>query len=199
MELESPVYYRLGTIDSTNTWAKSHAHELATHRLSVIVANEQIAGRGRMGRPWVSPPSLNLYVTFFFLLPDYAQIDRLAQLLAFSASRALDALGLSIWMKWPNDLMIGKKKLAGTLCETTPLADGIGVAAGIGLNVNMTQEDLAEVDQPATSLCIEKGAPQDREALLLSLTTAFDADLTRFRKEGFIPFEESLRNLLKQR
>jgi BirA family transcriptional regulator, biotin operon repressor / biotin---[acetyl-CoA-carboxylase] ligase len=198
MAVERFFCYRFDQLDSTNAWAMRNAKKLARHPFSVVVANEQTAGRGRMGRSWTSPPNCNLYITFFFVVPSYEDLDRIAQLLALSAATALQTSTTSLVMKWPNDLLLNGKKLAGILCETTPLEGGIGVAAGIGINVNADQEELSTVGQPATSLLLERGTPQDRELLLEALVKQFQQDLKHFLAHGFAPFEASLERLLQR-
>lgn len=137
----------------------------------VLVAEEQVAGRGRMGRAWVSPPRAAL--TFSVLLrPDGVPPARrgwlplLAGVAAAAAVRQVS--GLEAQLKWPNDVLIGSRKLAGILAES---ADG-AVVVGIGLNVSTTRAELPAPGPGAlmpTSLLLEGSATLDRDLLLRRL------------------------------
>ncbi len=175
------IRHALGSVDSTNSWAKSHLSELARGRLHLITADEQVAGRGQFGRPWVSPPGCNLYATFaFFLEKGREDLHLLAQLLALSGAKVLRELGLHVTIKWPNDLLIGGRKIAGILVEVVDLQEVFGIAAGIGLNVNATERELKAVGREATSIFLEQGVEIERDQLLDSLETTFSRDLTIF-------------------
>jgi BirA family transcriptional regulator, biotin operon repressor / biotin---[acetyl-CoA-carboxylase] ligase len=140
---------------------------------SVLVAEEQTAGRGRQGRSWVSPPGSAL--TFSVLLrPDRIPPERLGwlPLLAGTATAtAVRALtGLDARLKWPNDVLIGGRKLAGILAEAT----GSAVVMGIGLNVSSSPGELpaGPGGLPPTSLLAE-GVPVARDVLLIEILRAF--------------------------
>lgn len=162
-------------IDSTNTWAKQHINELDPHSLTVITADEQNGGRGQFNRKWVSPPGLNIYATFCYLLKaPVKDAGPLSQLLSRAAVCALQELGFSPKLKWPNDILLSGKKVAGVLCELVTEDNGQWVIAGIGLNVNMSKDLLEKIDQPATSLCLEGGLEIDRDLLLQKIVHAFE-------------------------
>ncbi len=176
-------YIELPVIDSTNTWAKEHSHELHPDPLICITANEQLAGRGRYKRTWDSPPDTNLYATFVFSLPpSFTASHNLAQVLSVSTTRVLKNLGFTPKIKWPNDILLNGKKCAGMLCEISqPLA-----ILGIGLNINMPSAD--HIDQPATSLLIESGREFSIQAIRSALAEEFAKDLEIFLKSGFTSF-----------
>jgi BirA family biotin operon repressor/biotin-[acetyl-CoA-carboxylase] ligase len=132
---------------------------------SVLVAEQQIRGRGRLGRSWVSQPSAAL--TFSVLLrpavvPRSARgwLPLLAGVAVASAVRA--GTGLEVTLKWPNDVLAGGAKLAGILAEQA----GDAVVLGIGINVSASQDELPSA--AATSLLLQ-GAAADRELLLAGL------------------------------
>lgn len=179
----------LETIDSTNTYAKLHASHFPKDAITCIVAEMQTGGRGRLQRKWVSPPGVNLYVTFYFRL-SLKQLDlmTLGLVLASSMASILIAEGLHPSIKWPNDLQLGGQKFGGVLCETTLDGHIYDVFAGIGINVNMNKQDLQEIGQPATSLKNETGHLWDRGKLLQKLQTQFAHDLELFKQSGFAPF-----------
>lgn len=184
---------QLRTIDSTNTYAKQHVDEFPKHQITCISADEQTAGRGRFQNSWISPPGFNLYVTFYFQLPHTTpHITCLAQLLAVSFARILQEEGVHPQIKWPNDVLLNHKKIAGILCETTFQETAIDLFLGIGVNVNMQLADLAKIGAPATSLQVETGKSWDRKYLLQKLQRQLECDLSLFRKEGLAPFHSFL-------
>jgi BirA family transcriptional regulator, biotin operon repressor / biotin---[acetyl-CoA-carboxylase] ligase len=177
------------TIDSTNTWAKQHASEFGRTDLTVITASEQSAGRGRFKRKWESPSSLNVYATFCFFIENYREdLKNIAQVLAISTCAVIQKMGFNPALKWPNDIMLSNKKIAGILCETTLLADQLCIALGIGLNVNMPLEMLQKIDKPATSLFAEDRIKRDLEEVIICLQNEFAKDLKRFIISGFQDF-----------
>jgi BirA family transcriptional regulator, biotin operon repressor / biotin---[acetyl-CoA-carboxylase] ligase len=191
------LYIHLETIDSTNAWAKSHASTLDPTALTCIIAEEQTVGRGRLSKRWVSPKGQNLYASFYFCLPlGFSHLGNIGQVLSISCCKVLLTLGFSPQIKWPNDLLLAEKKVAGVLTETLPLGDQTGVIAGIGVNVNMSPELLNTIDQPATSLAQVSGRTWQIQPLVEALAKQFLADLVALEQKGFAPlrpfYEEAL-------
>lgn len=181
------------SIDSTNTWAKEHAHELPHDKITLVTAHTQTAGRGRFKRRWESPPGQNIYATFcFFVEKHFEAIGNIPQLLALSTVTVLKKLNFNATLKWPNDVLLSDKKVAGILAETT-MVDKLCVVIGIGLNVNMPQELLQQIDRPATSLMVESGMVFDKEMVLKELQNEFIKNLDVFFTDGFTPFLEAYR------
>lgn len=166
-------------LDSTRSYAREHAGEFKPEGITLITADFQTGGKGQFGRIWVSPPDRNLLATYVFRWPNDKATLHLAHLLAFAAIEVLRKWGVDPTFKHPNDILVRGKKIAGTLGETTPEKGYTLVLASIGLNVNMTAKELEQIDQPATSLAVELGREQDREALLQELSTAFLHQLRR--------------------
>ena len=184
-------------IGSTNTWGKENAPSLPRDRITLVTAGEQTAGRGRFKRRWESPPGQNIYATYcFFVEKHQGNIGNIPQILALSAAATLQAAGFEPVLKWPNDVLLSGKKVAGILAETTPLSDTLCAIIGIGLNVNMPKELLAAIDRPATSLLAESGRAHDVESLLDDLTRHFSSSLDLFFEEGFHPFLEPYKKLM---
>lgn len=184
------------TIDSTNTWAKEHANELPQDKVTLITAHTQTAGRGRFKRKWESPPGQNIYATFCFFVENHsANIGNIPQLLAISAVDVLQKFHFNATLKWPNDVLISGKKVAGILAETT-MVDKLCVVIGIGLNVNMPSELLEKIDRPATSLMVEAGKMFDTEMILNELQITFTKNLLLFFSEGFSPFIDIYRQFM---
>lgn len=142
--------------ESTNKYAIDHFDELADGTL--VVAGQQTAGRGRRGRTWISPAGENIYASFVIKtlsFPAYhaSWIGSLASLEFLRSYLPEDCA----WLKWPNDIYCGVKKISGMLCEVkTGQGNAVeGVVIGLGINVNMPKEALDRIDQPATSLSYE--------------------------------------------
>ena len=166
------VHYRI--VDSTMDEARELA-EAGAAEGAIVVAEEQSAGRGRFDRAWVSPRSQNLHLTAL-LRPTTAQLPfvNMAATLAtaHAASRFCDAQAK---VKWPNDVRVGGRKIAGILIETATSGQSLGYAlVGIGLNVNFDPSDHPEIADLATSIRRETGLPADRSSVLETLLARFD-------------------------
>lgn len=187
-------------IDSTNTWAKKHTEDWIPDGVTLITASCQTAGRGRLNRLWMSPPSKNIYASFAFNLSlELHEIGHIPQVLAITAAEILESQGLSPKIKWPNDLLLNGKKVGGILCETISKQEGYGVICGIGLNVNMSSEMIAQIGQPATSLLIESGNEYPLDILLQLLQERFLKNLNLFLDKGFPPFFSLLKKRLSHK
>ena len=162
---------------------------------TVVVADAQTAGRGRRGREWFSPPGSGLYVSVV-LRPDRSRGgigDRATRLLTLAAGVALVeavemATGLGVDVKWPNDLYIGRRKLAGILAEAAGGGPDNSIVLGYGINVGVTAYP-PELGDRATSLEYELGRPVDRALLfvesLASLARRYD-DLLEGRFDAIL-------------
>lgn len=177
------------TIGSTNTWAKENTDQWLPNGLTVISASMQTAGRGRFKREWHSPACVNLYVTFCFWLTDrHHEIGFIPQLLALAAVKVLEDHHFQPKIKWPNDVLINDKKVAGILCETVSEENRRGVICGIGLNVNMSIEDILKIDRPATSMLAESTIFFDLQMIGQQLQIQFKNDLLSWFQDGFENF-----------
>jgi BirA family biotin operon repressor/biotin-[acetyl-CoA-carboxylase] ligase len=176
------VEIHLNTVDSTNTYAKTHGSSFARDKITCITAEEQTSGKGQFQKKWISPSRVNLYATFYFHLPPNTQnLTELTLTLGKSIKKVLEERGVPASMKWPNDVLIQGKKVAGILCETIFHKTHIEIILGFGLNVNMGQEDLIKIDQPATSLKNETGHAWDKEELLRQIQKQWLLDIQFFR------------------
>jgi len=160
---------------------------------SVVVAEAQRKGRGRMGRTWISPKGKGIYLSVI-LRPDLQlmEIPKITLVAAVAVAQAVEsATGLKPEIKWPNDLLIGGKKIAGILTELNAELNRINyVVVGIGLNVNTPADRL-----PArgTSLAQELGAKVDRLELARALLSHLDRVYAQFLQEGMAPILEEWR------
>ena len=162
-------------VTSTMDVARAAGHAGAAHGL-VVLADEQTAGRGRFGRRWVAPPGANL--TFTVLLrPALPVLERLSMVAALAVGDGVaDTTGLQPVFKWPNDVQLHGRKLAGILIETEFAGETPAFAVvGIGLNVNAESAAVAEVREIAISLRDALGHTVEREALLASVLARFEA------------------------
>jgi BirA family biotin operon repressor/biotin-[acetyl-CoA-carboxylase] ligase len=173
-----PLYY-FPTIGSTNVEARRLAASGAPEG-TLLVADEQTAGKGRLGRRWSAPPNTCLLMSLLFrptLSP--SQAPRLTMLCSLAAAEAIESdTGLPVAVKWPNDLVIPQPpgatnpyhKLGGLLTETAIAGSTILFAVvGMGINVNVDPAALGPVMTPATSLSAELGHAVDRAALLADI------------------------------
>ena len=149
------IYY-FETLDSTNTYAVAHIDELSD--CDLIVAKSQTSGRGRLNRKWISSEG-NLFASFVikepFKEPFYATM--VSSLSVVAAIRKLYPEVEPV-IKWPNDVVIDGKKICGVLCEGVIREGKLkGIICGIGVNLNLTAEELESIDQPAISLAVATG------------------------------------------
>ena len=161
----------LDAVDSTNVYARDHREDIPDE--AVIVADEQRAGRGRLDRSWYSERGASLLVTIVKTLPAAPQARTLVPLaVAVACATAIESVaqGLTVRLKWPNDLLIDDKKVGGILIGSVSPTRG---AVGIGINVGglVLPSDL--IDR-ATSLSTELGRPVDRTALLRAIVDSVD-------------------------
>ena len=185
-------HYHFNLIDSTNTWAKENLNLWDKDGVTLVTAAEQTHGRGRFKREWFSPKNKNISATFcFFVNVKQVNIGQIPQLLALSIVQILENYHVSARLKWPNDVLVNGKKIAGILCETTLDNHRIGVVCGVGLNINMTIEEMVNIDQKATSLSIEMGKILDLNEVLKQLNVQFLQNWEKFLIHGFHPFFDS--------
>ena len=162
------------SIGSTMDVARAQAEAGAPEGV-VVVADEQTAGRGRLGRSWLAPAGVNLSLSIL-VRPSLAAMKRLGIVTPLAVADAVQAVGgLDVRFKWPNDVRAGGRKLCGILIEggftgETPTH----AVVGIGLNVNLDAARYPEVADIATSIARELGRPVSREATLAALLNAFE-------------------------
>ncbi|PKM95140.1 MAG: biotin--[acetyl-CoA-carboxylase] ligase [Firmicutes bacterium HGW-Firmicutes-1] len=177
------------TIDSTNKEAKRRAMEERIHT-ALLLSEEQTIGIGRRGRQWVSNKGEGIYMSLL-LRPSIKPIN--ASMLTLVAGLAVkiaikEITGLDSKIKWPNDLVIGNKKICGILTEMSSEIDFVNyVVIGIGINVNNQQfeEGIQEV---ATSLSLEGGESYPRKGLIVQIIKEFEKLYEQFLREESLGF-----------
>lgn len=168
---------RVAEADSTNDLAAALAARGCPEG-TVVVAGAQRSGRGRQGRPWYSPPGANLYFSIVLRparpLRDWADLSWVIAAGVATAARAAGAEG--ICLKYPNDVVVGRRKLGGVLLETrTGAAENPALIAGVGLNVNLTEAELpAELRDSATALGILTARTHDLGEFLAAVCGEID-------------------------
>ena len=177
-------------LDSTNRLAKELGTKGAPEG-TLVLCEEQTAGRGRMGRRWLSPRHANLL--FSVLLRPKIPPDKVFLLTMLLALAAIDAIGelyaLKAMIKWPNDLYVGRKKLGGILTEFSTWNKTVEyVVLGLGLNANWNPGDEEGILYPATSILVETGRKVVREDLLVGILEklgSYYRKMSSGRLEGF--------------
>lgn len=157
----------------------------------VIVAEAQTAGRGRRGKVWYSPFGASLYFSMYWRLEQGVQAAMgLSLIVAIALSRVLEqCYKLSPTVKWPNDVYIDGKKLAGILVELAGQADAAcDVIIGIGLNIQLPTQSGSYIDQSYTDLCSGFAQPIDRNRLVAQLQQELITMLCQFSDHGFTEF-----------
>ena len=167
------------TAPSTNLLVADRARSGAGEGL-VVVAEHQTAGRGRLDRTWETPARSALTMSLL-LRPRLAAADWpwLPLLTGYAAARALRQVGAQVMLKWPNDVLLADRKLAGILTERVDTPSGPSVVAGIGINVDLTPAELPRAG--ATSLALE-GVVVDRTDLLSALLRSLRAEYDAFQR-----------------
>jgi len=176
------------SVDSTNLLAAALAREGANEG-TVVLAEQQTAGRGRLGRSWVSPARINLYCSVILrpAIPPL-EVPRLTLVAGIAVAEAiLVSADVRAAIKWPNDVLIDGRKVAGVLTELEAEADRVRfVIVGIGVNLNATLDDFPpELRDKATSLALASGEPVERARFAARLLTALDAAYATFLRGGF--------------
>ncbi|MDH5181333.1 MAG: bifunctional biotin--[acetyl-CoA-carboxylase] ligase/biotin operon repressor BirA [Gammaproteobacteria bacterium] len=179
----------LPCIDSTNNYLRNGAVRSG----QVVFAEQQTAGRGRRGNRWVSPFGKNLYfsLAWRFDVP-VMQLSGLGLVVAIAVANGLAVFVPDVGLKWPNDIYWQNRKLAGILLEVEGEVHGTGtVIIGIGININMTPETGAAIDQPWVDLSTIAGAPVSRSRVAGIVLDAVLSSIRRYTDLGFSPFREA--------
>lgn len=184
----------LGETDSTNTLAYRLAEEGAAEG-TVVIADAQNRGKGRLGRQWESPAGVNLYCSIILrppIMPLHA--PQLTFLSAVAVAEAIErSVGLTPVIKWPNDVLVNGLKVAGMLNEMSAETERVEfLVLGIGVNINMQRDQFpADLRHPASSLAIEAGHEVRRLSFARALLESLDAHYVRYLAEGYGPLRQA--------
>lgn len=180
----------LDSVDSTNAEALRAISKGAPMPL-LVLAERQTAGRGRRGRVWVSPYGENLYYSLAVRMEGgMARIEGLSLVVGLAVLEALREEGVTdAGLKWPNDVLVGGRKLAGILLELVgDPGDVCHVVIGVGVNVNM--KNTASVDQDWTSVRLQAARLVDRSRLAAVISRKLHANLAKHARLGFAQMRE---------
>lgn len=189
---ENGTYY-YPFLDSTNAEGDRLAKKGAP-AYTAVLADTQSAGRGRRGRAWHSPPGKGIYFSVLLRPPavNPAAVAPVTLVAAVAVALQLrESTAIPVSIKWPNDLLVGTKKLGGILTESRREADGtLCLVLGIGLNVNHRTEDFpVGLRNNATSLYLESGLAFKRSPLFLAVLNRVRQSCRLFFETGFAPFQ----------
>jgi BirA family biotin operon repressor/biotin-[acetyl-CoA-carboxylase] ligase len=177
-------------LDSTSSELQRRGASAAD--LSMVLAETQSAGRGRRGRPWLSPPGLNIHLSCLKRFDGgFAALTGLSLAVGVMVLRALEHLGIAgAGLKWPNDVLAAEGKLAGVLVELSGEYQGPCAAViGVGLNVRLTPQLREQAGQPVCDLAtLAGGAAPDRNRVAAALVGALIDGLQAFERDGFGAF-----------
>ena len=177
----------LKEVDSTNIYAKNNIENFDDK--TVICAIRQTAGRGRLSRKWIDLGEGNLFLSFILKPSDSfnSVYANLTQYLSIVLCQVIESYGLKTQIKWPNDVLINNKKVAGILCETIMQGKTFkGLVLGIGVNLNAKQADVDNIpDKAATALNLELNKTIDKNEFLNKLTNLFFENYDEFLDKGF--------------
>jgi BirA family transcriptional regulator, biotin operon repressor / biotin---[acetyl-CoA-carboxylase] ligase len=181
------------SVETTQKIARSLANE-GVPEGTLVVAEEQFGGKGRMARQWYSPKYSGIWMSLILrpIIP-FQQAPQLTLLTAVAVVQAIEHLtDLKPQIKWPNDILINRKKVTGILTELQAESDRIhSVIIGIGMNVNQQTSDFPEELQDiATSLLIEGGKKVSRASLIQEVLVRMEVLYEQFLVEGFLPIKQ---------
>lgn len=181
-------------INSTNEYLKKEAQRL--RHGTVVIADEQYLGRGRMGKSWETKAGTALCMSILLKPIDIDNMTLLPIICAVAVRRAiLKMCELKCAVKWLNDIVITNKKLCGILCESKIMGDEIGIICGIGLNVAQSPDFFKDRYLPyATSLFIETGKLFRLENLASAILNEFEPLYNQMLIKGFTPYVEEYKD-----
>jgi len=157
---------------------------------AVAACDEQTEGRGRLGRSWAAPPGTAILFSLLLRPPPGQVVSELSLVVGTAVAEALEAaIGLAVQVKWPNDVMLNRRKVAGILAEA---ANGV-VVVGIGVNVNQERGDLpADTKVAAASLYTSDGVKRERAPLLAGILARLEVNYDAWRERGLDGVYDSL-------
>ncbi len=178
-------------IDSTNSESIRQIRS-GNSENHLIVANSQTAGKGRRGRQWLSPKNAGIYLSLSrcFSLETSA-LQGLSLVTAISVVEALKELGaIGLQLKWPNDVLFEKKKLAGILLELQQRESSRYVVFGVGVNIELPSDSIASIDRPVIDLINIMSELPTKSVLVSAVVNRLCANLVVYENKGFPVFEE---------
>ncbi len=176
-------------INSTNAYALEYLRDLSDR--DIVISDKQINGKGRYDRKWFSEGENNVYMSIVLKpstkVKEDLPLSSLTQYLSVVACDLLEDYGVKPQIKWPNDVLVQGKKIAGILSQMSVQGDNLnGIVLGIGINLNFTEEMIEKIDQSATSLNLLLGRPIHRDSFIEKLLDKFFENYENFINKGFL-------------
>ena len=186
------------TIDSTNKYLLQKCADGEGHKL-LCAAEMQTKGRGRRGKNWQSPFARNLYFSLGWEFTDGAKsLEGLSLAVGVCLARVLKTIGIKeVGLKWPNDILVENKKIAGVLLEMTGDTTGnCQVVIGVGLNISMSRiASIVEIDQPWTDVITHTKVESSRSLLLIKIINELLEMLESYQRVGFAALKDEWQRL----
>ena len=178
----APYHVQVKTvIDSTNQYLLENITRL--NKGDLCLAEHQLAGRGRRGRQWLSPFAGQVILSFYWTFDAKKSIEGLSLAVGMAIADTLRKAGAWVYLKWPNDILLDGRKLAGILIEMANTKNGLlNLVVGVGINLSLPKQEN-HIDQPWAEL-IEVLPELDRNQLIIQLVKNIYAYLERFEQEG---------------
>ncbi len=178
------------SIDSTHDYAIQNGRNFP--HWTVVTADFQTSGRGRGNRSWISPPGSGLLCSIVIREPlQAAQLASIIHVMTVSVAGFIESCGMTPEIIWPNDVLVGAKKIAGVMAQSVA-GGGVSDLAVLsaGININHDMEALRAIDRPATSIFVETGIRHGAQELLPQFLNCCKKFYHIFKKEGFAPIME---------
>lgn len=173
------------SLNSTSVWAKENLEKLKD--FSIVSCDLQTLGHGQFERKWYSSNNNggNIYVSIVLKPKDITHLDELTRYVALIGAKTIESYGLKTKFKYPNDILIDGKKIAGFLAESVFVGNKcVGVVVGIGIDLNLDKEELKNIDIAATSIFNETNKQVDKEEFLNKFLDNFKNGYDEFIKNG---------------
>ncbi len=183
--MDSNLIY-LEEVNSTNTYVKDNINNLSSR--TVVYTSCQTHGRGRFNHVWNNTGSENIYMTICLKEKDISNfvLHNITQYTSIVICRILKKYRANPEIKWPNDILIDNKKISGILAETVFKGSKCsGIALGIGININSSEHELAEIQKPAAALNLIVGYQIKRELFINQFLDEFWKNYNEFMVNGF--------------
>lgn len=189
--VELPEVFYFDEIDSTNQWLLSNLSSIGGKKL-LCVAEKQLSGRGRAGREWSSPSGANIYMSFTCVSPVKGKdVSALSLIIGLALVRILNRKGVTgLALKWPNDVILNNKKLAGVLIEARMIAGVLVLVVGVGINVKMPVGFELQAERGWADLVDFDVSLADRNHLIAMLYKECSEMIKVFFERGFSGFRD---------
>lgn len=172
-------------LESTSVWARKNLQDLED--FSVVSADIQTMGHGQFERKWFSSSENggNVYISIVLKPENISHLNELTRFTSYMGAKTIEEYGIVAQFKYPNDILINGKKIAGILAESVFIGNEFrGVIVGIGINLNLSANEVKNIDIPATSVFIETGKNIDKQEFIQKLLKNFKKEYDNFLENG---------------